>query len=156
MSVAHSNDGNNQQPEPVFVSFLRSPGIDFQPGGKDSLESIFRLFKSLQIRARGSLNVYKIGLWSSFLLIYSSTGYCRVRSCKHLWSPGIDYQPSGPVQQSYLTYRPARLHRLAESIPGLLKRLQIRALFFPQFEWNSKTTYKDGSASAFYTSFVFR
>jgi len=25
-------------------------------------------------------------------------------------------------------YRPARLHRLAESIPGFLKRLQIRAL----------------------------
>jgi hypothetical protein len=25
-------------------------------------------------------------------------------------------------------YRPARLHRLAESIPGLLKRLQIGAL----------------------------
>jgi hypothetical protein len=28
----------------------------------------------------------------------------------------------------YLAYRPARLHRLAESIPGLLKRLQIWAL----------------------------
>ncbi len=26
-----------------------------------------------------------------------------------------------------LSYRPARLHRLVESIPGLLKRLQIRA-----------------------------
>jgi hypothetical protein len=29
-----------------------------------------------------------------------------------------------------LSYRPARLHRLAESIPGLLKILQIRALIF--------------------------
>ncbi len=29
---------------------------------------------------------------------------------------------------TYLTYWPARLHRLAESIPGLLIRLQIRAL----------------------------
>ncbi len=60
-----------------------------------------------------------------------------------LWSPGIDFQPGGPVQQYYLTYRPARLHRLqpmAESIPGLLKRLQKRALFFPQCEWNLKTT----------------
>jgi hypothetical protein len=36
-------------------------------------------------------------------------------------SPGIDSKPSGPVRQ------PARLHRLAESIPELLKRLQIRA-----------------------------
>jgi hypothetical protein len=26
-----------------------------------------------------------------------------------------------------LSYRPARLHKLPESIPGLLKRLQIRA-----------------------------
>jgi hypothetical protein len=31
-------------------------------------------------------------------------------------------------RQPYLTYRPARLHRLAKSIPGLLKRLQIQAL----------------------------
>ncbi len=39
--------------------------------------------------------------------------------------PGINSQPGGPVQQPYLLYRLARLHRLA--IPGLLKRLQIRA-----------------------------
>jgi Ca2+-binding EF-hand superfamily protein len=32
------------------------------------------------------------------------------------------------VRQTYLSCRPARLHRLAESIPGLPKRLQIRAL----------------------------
>ncbi len=31
-------------------------------------------------------------------------------------SPGIDSQPGGPVRQHYLTYRPTRLHRLAESI----------------------------------------
>ncbi len=43
-------------------------------------------------------------------------------------SPGIDSQPSGPVRKAYLTYWPARLHRLAESISGLLTRLQIRAL----------------------------
>ncbi len=44
-----------------------------------------------------------------------------------LWSPGIDSQPGGPVRQPYLSYRPARLYRLAESITGLLKGLQIRA-----------------------------
>ncbi len=44
-----------------------------------------------------------------------------------LRSPGIDFQPGGPVRQLYFTYRPAT-DRLAESIPGLLKRLQIRAL----------------------------
>ncbi len=45
-----------------------------------------------------------------------------------LRSPGIDSQPGGPVRKFYLTYRPARIHRLAESIPGLLQGLQIRAL----------------------------
>ncbi len=34
-----------------------------------------------------------------------------------LMSPGIDFQPGGPVRQPYLTYRLARLHRLVESIP---------------------------------------
>ncbi len=34
-----------------------------------------------------------------------------------LRSPGIDSQPSGPVWQPYLSYRPAMLHRLAESNP---------------------------------------
>ncbi len=35
-------------------------------------------------------------------------------------SPVIDSQPGGPVRQPYLTYWPARIHRLAESISGLL------------------------------------
>ncbi len=34
-----------------------------------------------------------------------------------LRSPGIDSQHGGQVRQPYLTYRPARLHRLAESTP---------------------------------------
>ncbi len=42
--------------------------------------------------------------------------------------PGIDSQPGGPVRQPYLLYWPTVLHGLAESIPGLLKSLQIRAL----------------------------
>jgi hypothetical protein len=44
----------------------------------------------------------------------------------------MDSQPDGPARKPYLTYRPTRLHRVAESIswtiPGLLKRLQTRAL----------------------------
>jgi hypothetical protein len=39
-------------PEPVFVNPLRSPGIDSQPGGVDSSESIPGLFKRLQIRGQ--------------------------------------------------------------------------------------------------------
>ena len=44
-----------------------------------------------------------------------------------LKSSGIDFQLGGQIRLHYLTYRPARLHRLAESILGLLKRLQTRA-----------------------------
>jgi hypothetical protein len=49
-----------------------------------------------------------------------------------LRSPGIDSQPGGPVRQPYLSYRPAMTLQTGgidslESIPGLLKCLQIRA-----------------------------
>jgi hypothetical protein len=33
------------EPEPVFVDLLRSPGIDSQPGGIDSLDSILGILK---------------------------------------------------------------------------------------------------------------
>jgi hypothetical protein len=41
-------------------------------------------------------------------------------------SPGVDSQSGWPVRKPYLTYRNARL---ADSIPGLLERLQIQAQF---------------------------
>jgi|688.fasta_scaffold1277709_1 hypothetical protein len=50
----------------------------------------------------------------------------RARIVNHLRSLGIDSQPGGPVRQSYLSYWPGRLHRLAESIPRLYNRLQIQ------------------------------
>ncbi len=57
-----------------------------------------------------------------------------------LRSPGIDSQHGGPVRQSYLTYRSARLHRLAESIPwnqflGSLNvyKFGLRRLLFPSY-----------------------
>jgi hypothetical protein len=51
----------------------------------------------------------------------------RAHICKPFKDPRIDSKPGGPVQEPYLLYRLDRLHRLAESIPGLLKHLQIRA-----------------------------
>jgi hypothetical protein len=51
----------------------------------------------------------------------------RARIYKPLKEPGIDSQSGGTVRQPYLLYRLAKLHRLAEWIPGLPKRLQIRA-----------------------------
>ncbi len=71
--------------------------------------------------------------------VHTTPRYFHNQTCSEpefvniLRSPGIDSQPGGPVRQPYLAYRSARLHRLAESIPwnrfpGVLKRLQIRAL----------------------------
>ncbi len=67
-----------------------------------------------------------MGTWNQvgIGLLYRPT---RARICKPFKEPGINSQPGGPVQQPYLLYQLARLHRLAESIPGLLKCLQIRA-----------------------------
>ncbi len=72
------------------------------------------------------------------ILIYGGLGTEKEQGCRTgppepefvnlLMSPGIDSQPDVPVQQPCLTFRPARLQRLAESIPGLLERLQIQAL----------------------------
>ncbi len=70
-----------------------------------------------------------------------------------LRSPGIDSQCDGPVRQPYLTHRPARQHRLAESIPwnrflgslnfykfGLCLLLySIRCLFFLPYGRSKKS-----------------
>ncbi len=45
-----------------------------------------------------------------------------------LRSPGIDSQPGGSVRQPYLTLRPARQHRLAESIPALSNNTEYPSL----------------------------
>jgi hypothetical protein len=63
----------------------------------------------------------------------------------HLRSPGIDFQPGGPVRQPYLTYRFARLHRLAESIPwnwflGSLKVYKFRLRYLPSSSSSVKST----------------
>jgi hypothetical protein len=42
----------------------------------------------------------------------------------------VAWWPGGPVRKTGLLYWPARLHRLAKSIPGLLKRLQA-PVFLP-------------------------
>ncbi len=67
-------------------------------GGIDSLESIPGLLISLKIRALAPARPEPV-----FVDL--------------LWSPGIDSQPGGPARQLYLSYRPSRLHRLAESVP---------------------------------------
>jgi hypothetical protein len=51
----------------------------------------------------------------------------RAHICKPFKEHGIDSLPGGPVRQPYLLNLLARLHRLAESMPRLLKRLQVRA-----------------------------
>jgi hypothetical protein len=76
------------------------------------------------------------------------------RICKLLRSPGIDSQPGGPVRRPYLLYWPARLHRLAESIPrnqflgslnvykcGLRERVKVR--FIGECFYHGLINYKD-------------
>ncbi len=60
--------------EPVFVDLLRSPGIDFQPGGSVwqlylsyPLARIHRLAELIpRTQFLGPINVHKHGLWLSF------------------------------------------------------------------------------------------
>jgi hypothetical protein len=83
---------------------------------------------------RGPIHISKYGLSNRFQGI-DSVSLCSLagRYVKYvepefvnlLKSPGIDSQPDGLVRQLYWTYWPARLHRLAESIPGLPKRYKF-------------------------------
>ncbi len=109
---------------------------------KQSLESIFkgrasRDYKTISINLSALRTVH----WA--------------RMCKRLRSPGIDSFLGGPVRQIGLSYRTARLHRLAESIPwnrflgslfvykfGLLARI-CKRLWSPSYvSWRAGTTNK--------------
>ncbi len=70
--------------------------------------------------------------------------------------PGIDSQPGGPVRQPYLANRPARLQRLAESIPGLLKcwqiwaqlkiwRLDVKRIIRMRIRWRMELNWKQST-----------
>jgi hypothetical protein len=84
--------------------------------------------------------------WSSITVSVSTQLIFRYH--RPLRCSGIDSQPGGPVRQPYLTHRPARLHRLAESIPWIrflrsLKGLQIRALIC--FIWSNICWWNNGA-----------
>ncbi len=64
-----------------------------------------------------------------------------------LRSPGNNAQPGGPVRKHYLTYRPAKLYigwrsRILgiDTVPWLLKRLQIRELAGQKGRWGGRGT----------------
>jgi hypothetical protein len=59
-------------PEPEFGGLLRSPEIDFQPGGPVRKSYLtYRLYRVAESsnwnRFLGSLNVYKFGLWHEIM-----------------------------------------------------------------------------------------
>ncbi len=58
-----------------------------------------------------------------------------------LRSPGINSQPGGPVRQPYLSYRPARLPRLAKSIPRL--RFLVSIKVYKYGLWDGIKTHRD-------------
>ncbi len=78
--------------------------------------------------------MYSIWIYLSFdilgfhILIIFSLALARNREKRFRPEPVLVNLLRSPGIDSNLSYRPARLHRLAESIPGLLERLQIRAL----------------------------
>ncbi len=71
--------------------------------------------------------------------------YYRARICRPYMSPGIDSQHGGLLRQPYLSYWPARLHRLAKSIPrnrflGSIKvyKYGLRLLSRPASVWRHR------------------
>ncbi len=65
----------------------------------------------------------------------------------NLWRKlGINSHHGGSIQQPYWMYQPARLHRLAESVPRLFKRSQIRSteLEFLKRLWGLGTEEEEG------------
>jgi hypothetical protein len=97
----------------LFVNLLRSPGIDFQPS-RPLTTALFVVevpqgYIGWRNRFLGSFNVYKYGL-SLGTLAESIPGLLKVQKdqspylfVNFLRSPGIDFQPGGPVQQPYLS-----------------------------------------------------
>jgi hypothetical protein len=102
---------------------LRRPGID-------SDASIPGIHKHLKIRALPAM-LHRL----AELNPRSDYSYCEPVFVDLLRSPGSDSQPGGPVRQPYLLYGTGspcyigRWNRILEIYSGLLKRLQIRALF---------------------------
>jgi len=109
-------------PEPVFVNLLRSPGIDFQPGGSEwqpyltywpPRARICKPFKEPR---------------NQFLAWRASTATLfDVPALKDTYRLA-EFIPWNRFLGSLNVYKfGLRLHWLSESILGLLKRLQIRA-----------------------------
>jgi hypothetical protein len=85
------------------------------------------MFKETRNRFRGT-DAHRAGIFKQSMGTRNRVGIgllyqpARARICKPFKEPGINSQPGGPVRQ------PDVLDQLtSESIPGLLKRLQIRA-----------------------------
>ncbi len=92
-----------------------------QAGGIDSWESIPGLLKSLLIWALEN----SIFLGTDLQQIIRTRRGISVGGTEPLFvfllrSPGIDFQPGGPLRQPYLSYWPDRLHRLRNRFQGSL------------------------------------
>jgi hypothetical protein len=78
-------------PEPVFVNLLRSPGIDSQPGGPGRYDNPLSYRPAMQHR------------------LAESNSRSRFLVSLNVYRYELGTQP-------YVSYRPARLHRLDESV----------------------------------------
>ncbi len=112
--------------------------LSYRPdGGINFSESITGLLKCLQIRAlsftRGHLFVLAQTRIYRLSVVFTSSPLLATVFLHHfsIWPElvfltllrrsGIGSQPDGPVQKPCLTYKHARLHKLAESVPWASK-----------------------------------
>ncbi len=92
-----------RNPDPNSIFLDNSRAIIIPCGGTEPFLVSAGIFKQYM----GARNRIGIGL---------SYRPARARICNPFRSPGIYSQSGGPVRKPYSSYRPARLHRPAESI----------------------------------------
>jgi hypothetical protein len=112
-----NKSSSNICPEPVFVNQLRSPGIKSQPGGPVLQPYLLYIgwrnrFPFLKQASEPVLvNVYVAQ--ESIPPVYVA----RARICRSFKETRYRFSAWRVGTKPYLSYWPARLHRLAKSIP---------------------------------------
>jgi hypothetical protein len=64
---ARASSNDSKKSEPAFVNLLRGPGIDSQPGRP--VRQPYLSYRPARLHRVSSLNVYKYGLWSFYILL---------------------------------------------------------------------------------------
>jgi hypothetical protein len=115
----------------------------------DAVRSYYWLFNGTFVHVGAGTSVRADGGLQFSEIRPEQTGNRNLGSCRArvnlLKSPGIDSSPAGRYDNPICRTGPPGyiLHRLAESIPGLLKRLQIRALVYTTEDCTQKDSIQE-------------